>query len=696
MAALTPGTVLGARFQLLGELGRGGMATVWLAQDEQRGEKVALKLLHGHLVQDASARRRLQREIAAAARLEHEGLLLARELLELDGQLGLVLPLHPGHTLSEEVRLHGALPPDQVRRLGLRLAEALGSAHRAGLLHRDLSGRNVMVDARGAPVLTDFGLARLQEGGTGGSTALIGTTGFVAPEVLAGQPADPRSDLYGLGAVMYLAATGREPFAAAHPSAVLHKQLAGEVRPIRDQVVDFPPWLEALILALLDPDPARRPAGTADLGALLEEGQAPRPSVPAAPPPTPAGPPLAARLTPGHFTVVVRLPEERRKALKARRAIQRRAQQRRTGQRHGDLVDLVDQVSEVIEDVAGWREQGSLEDQLAARVAAAAELPEGALRPATALSADAFQLVRQVDRATAERLAEDARQLGLRARVHPDGPGGGPGAWLMERWWALIPLMWIAYPGLMVAGAPDWTVFVVLAATVFLGTVVGPWVKGRVLPSQARRLPLAYAADLRPLLQPELQARAAEGIPALAPAASPTASEPSQLDRVLAQARAALDELEAALVSQPLPDVVLAELRASAAQLRAEVEGLARDLRDLEASLTAADRPDEGAWAAERLSRLSTLARAGQAVDPQELSRLEAAVRASQAAQAAEAAVESRRTADLARLLEIAATAHRLHRELQLDGAPARRPEEALADLQRRAAAAARARRELG
>ena len=168
---------------------------------------MALKLLHGHLVQDASARRRLQREIAAAARLEHEGLLLARELLELDGQLGLVLPLHPGHTLSEEVRLHGALPPDQVRRLGLRLAEALGSAHRAGLLHRDLSGRNVMVDARGAPVLTDFGLARLQEGGTGGSTALIGTTGFVAPEVLAGQPADPRSDLDGLGAVMYLAAT---------------------------------------------------------------------------------------------------------------------------------------------------------------------------------------------------------------------------------------------------------------------------------------------------------------------------------------------------------------------------------------------------------------------------------------------------------------------------------------------------------
>jgi len=163
MAELSPGTLLGDRFEIHGVLGRGGMATVYLAQDRSGGERVALKLLHAHLAADPSARHRLEREVEAAHRLDHPGVLVARELVELEGQVGLVLPLHPGRTLAERIAVDGAQPPDQVRRLGLRLAEALGAAHRAGVLHRDLSARNVLVDERGAPVLTDFGMARLQD-----------------------------------------------------------------------------------------------------------------------------------------------------------------------------------------------------------------------------------------------------------------------------------------------------------------------------------------------------------------------------------------------------------------------------------------------------------------------------------------------------------------------------------------------------
>jgi len=703
VAELQPGELLADRYRVHGALGRGGMATVYLAVDEQTGERVALKLLHAHLAADPAARRRLEREVRAAGRLDHDGVLVAREMIEADGQVGLVLPLHTGRTLAERVAVGGPLPPDQVRRVGLRLAEALGAAHLAGVLHRDVSPRNVLMDDRGAPVLTDFGMARMADQRTARSTALLGTAGFVAPEVLAGERADPRSDLYGLGAVLYQAATGVEPFAADHPSAALQQQLAGPPPSIRDRVPDFPEWLDALILGLLDPDPDRRPQGAAALSLALEEGRAPAPAgaaVDAAADATAADSPEAstalvrARLPEGGFTVVVRESEDdhRRRRWKRRRAARR--VRRRHGRGGDDLAGTIEDVAVGIRDALTGQDPVPVEERLRDAVARAADLPADALDPTRALAQRRFRLVSGVDRATADQLANEARLSGLKASVHPTRQPDDPVGWLMSRWWVLIPLMWIAFPAVMAMGAPDLTVFLFTALTVALPTIVGPWVGRRMLPASARDLPVAYGADLRPALATGWAAEAPVE-PASEPASEPVQA-PSRAALVVQQAVDALDVLAAGLEEgEDLAEVVRAELRASLRELRREVDALAEDVRDNEAALSRAAPAGADAWAAERLARLDTLARAGEAVDGEERARLKAAVAAHDAALAAEQALDSRQTADLARLLEIAATARRLERELRVEHTDRRAPEEAMDDLRRRAQAAARARQEL-
>ena len=199
MPDLAPGAVLGERFEIAGVLGRGGMATVYLALDRVRGSQVALKVLHGHLADQPSARARLRREVEAAGRIRHPAALVASELFELDGHLALSLPLHDGETLAEHVAERGPLPIDALWRLGQDLSGALAEAHSKGVLHRDLAPGNIMMDRERRGVLTDFGLARLDNLASRSTTTAVGTAGFTAPEVLSGERHTPAADLYGLG-----------------------------------------------------------------------------------------------------------------------------------------------------------------------------------------------------------------------------------------------------------------------------------------------------------------------------------------------------------------------------------------------------------------------------------------------------------------------------------------------------------------
>lgn len=190
MAELRAGAVLGERFTVVGVLGRGGTATVYLVEDALRGEAVALKILHPHLAASASMRMRLRREVASAARLRHARALVAWDLHDLDGQLAISMPLHAGHTLAEHVARHGPLSAHALERLADQLADVLGAAHALGLVHRDVTPRNILVDDDGHAVLSDFGLARFVDAATATGTGALGTLGYAAPEGWSGVRAD--------------------------------------------------------------------------------------------------------------------------------------------------------------------------------------------------------------------------------------------------------------------------------------------------------------------------------------------------------------------------------------------------------------------------------------------------------------------------------------------------------------------------
>lgn len=348
MPEYSEGQVLAERFEIVGALGRGGMATVYLARDRVRGERVALKVLHDHLAHDPAMRERLRREVVASARLRHPGALVAQELHDLDGTWALSLPFHPGQTLAEELAQHGPMEPEAVRRLGVRLAEVLAEAHTRGLLHRDVTPQNVMIGPRGEPVLTDFGLARLRDGGSTRGTGMLGTPGYAAPEVYDGVRADPRSDLYALGAVLYLAATGRPAFEGPTAMRALHRQMEGDFEPIDQRVPGFPPDLAATIHALLEPEPTARPQGAQDLAEALQLRRAPDavPTLPHRSEPEqdlslaskPSTTLQTARLPDGGWTVIAHPPSKEdgkrheRKAKHAWRQARRRAR-RRMGRR---------------------------------------------------------------------------------------------------------------------------------------------------------------------------------------------------------------------------------------------------------------------------------------------------------------------------------------------------------------------------
>lgn len=243
------------QFVILGELGQGGMARVVLVRDRQTGEESALKVLHPHLAARPSARRRLHAELEIIQRLSHPSILPVLGLIETDDALALQLPAIRGGTLSERITRDGPLSPPDLRRLLDQIGGALLAAHQDGILHRDVTPGNVLIDGDRF-LLADFGLARMADGHTATTTAM-GTPGYAAPETWAGQWRDPRSDAFSLGALLYFAATGRPPYGEASALDALQRQLDGAHDPIdRD---DLPADLTDIITALLSPTIEARP-----------------------------------------------------------------------------------------------------------------------------------------------------------------------------------------------------------------------------------------------------------------------------------------------------------------------------------------------------------------------------------------------------------------------------------------------------
>ena len=260
-----PGLGLGSRvggYTLEAELGTGGMGKVYLARQEGTGAQRALKVLPQAAFGDLELASRFRREAEAMGRVDgHPNLVRVFGCGEHEGHLYLVMELVAGGDLQARLA-QGPLPPREAAHLTELVARALEHAHRNGVLHRDLKPGNVLLTAEGVPKVTDFGLARLSEGERLTQTgAILGSPGYMAPEQAEGSRAtDERTDVYGLGALLYAALSARAPFGGEGKGLfqVLGEILNAPPPPLRAHGVAVPPALEALCLRALAKDPAGR------------------------------------------------------------------------------------------------------------------------------------------------------------------------------------------------------------------------------------------------------------------------------------------------------------------------------------------------------------------------------------------------------------------------------------------------------
>jgi predicted Ser/Thr protein kinase len=249
-------------YRLLAKIGEGGMGVVHLAQAGD-GSRVALKVLRPHIVGDDEARERLAREVASLRLVTSPRI---AEVIDADpwGETPYVATRYvPGLSLHEHVRQEGPVRGDDLRHFAVGLAEAVVAVHQVGVLHRDIKPSNVLLEGR-SPVLIDFGLARLAEDPRLTQTGwLLGTPGYLAPEILYGDDATTASDVHSWAATVVFAATGRPPFGTGPAMAIMDRVRRGE-----HDLSEVPPALLGLVHACLAPDPADRPGTAAVLASL--------------------------------------------------------------------------------------------------------------------------------------------------------------------------------------------------------------------------------------------------------------------------------------------------------------------------------------------------------------------------------------------------------------------------------------------
>ncbi len=254
--ALETGQRVGDRYTLVGRLGGGGMADVWLADDDMLGRQVALKFLHERFAQDASFVERFRREAQAAAGLQHPNVVGVYDRGRTDGR----------HWIAMEY-VEGASLKDLITR-GLTIGEAVeivrqvlaGTkfAHERGIIHRDLKPQNVLVDREGRARVVDFGIARAGASEITQTGSVLGTAQYLSPEQAQGLETGVTSDLYSIGVLLYECLTGRVPFEADSPVAVALKQISEPPRPPSSLNSQIPPALDAVVLRALVKDPAGR------------------------------------------------------------------------------------------------------------------------------------------------------------------------------------------------------------------------------------------------------------------------------------------------------------------------------------------------------------------------------------------------------------------------------------------------------
>jgi TolB-like protein/tetratricopeptide (TPR) repeat protein/tRNA A-37 threonylcarbamoyl transferase component Bud32 len=259
-------------YQLERQLGRGGMATVFLAQDLKHKRPVALKVLHPELA-SALGPERFQREVELAARLQHPHILTVLDSGEAAGQLWFTMPFVDGESLRDRIGRERQLPVDEAVRIATETAKALDYAHRQGIIHRDIKPENILLTKDGDTLVADFGIARALTGGEERLTETglaVGTPAYMSPEQAAGErQLDARTDVYALGSVLYEMLAGEPPFTGATAQAILAKRFQGEAPRMRGARPAVPAAVDEAIARALAPVAADRWASAAEFAKAL-------------------------------------------------------------------------------------------------------------------------------------------------------------------------------------------------------------------------------------------------------------------------------------------------------------------------------------------------------------------------------------------------------------------------------------------
>jgi serine/threonine protein kinase len=254
------------RYEILEELGHGAMGTVYRAKDPAMDRVVAVKTIISLVLtsdRGSDFRERFYREARAAGALAHPGIVPVFDVGEHEGFPFLVMEFINGKTLADTVRKGERMPLDRICEIGQKIAEALGYAHQHGVVHRDIKPANILLTSKEAhgierPKITDFGVAKLAAGHTTLTGQILGTPAFMPPEQFTGAPIDGRADIFSLGVVLYLLATGEQPFPGESITAVSYKVVNTEPVPPRKLNPSIPLKLDGIILKCLAKSPDER------------------------------------------------------------------------------------------------------------------------------------------------------------------------------------------------------------------------------------------------------------------------------------------------------------------------------------------------------------------------------------------------------------------------------------------------------
>jgi serine/threonine protein kinase len=264
-------SALETRYQVLKELGRGGMGIVFQAYDKQLKEQVAIKVLSPLLSHDADALERLKREVSAARRVTHGNVIRIHDISEISGLHYVSMEYFHGSNLKEYIKQHGALSTMQAFNIASQICDGLDAAHRQGIVHRDLKSQNIIINASNQIKIIDFGLAHTaQLEGLTATGLIMGTPEYMAPEQVAGKKVDERADIYSLGIILYELFAGRVPFTGDSAIAIGFKQLKEDPQQPRELNPQIPPEVQRVILKTLQKDPAMRYHSAAELKSELQ------------------------------------------------------------------------------------------------------------------------------------------------------------------------------------------------------------------------------------------------------------------------------------------------------------------------------------------------------------------------------------------------------------------------------------------